>query len=210
MVYRIAMSSEGFLKLKAFYKQLLPSMTEESWSVCQSKLTSRQLKKGDFLLREGAACNQVSFINKGMVRMYYLAGGKEKVVCFFNENSYVSDYQSFLTRRPAHNYIQALEDTEVIETSYDNLQALYKTMPEANTIGRLIAEQMFIMINESHDIEKRESLEKRYTRLINEQPWLLQKVPQYMIASLLNITPEALSRVKARMNKTRKIAEVVY
>ena len=127
-----------------------------------------------------------------------------------NEGMYVSEYASFLTRTPSFQYIQALEDTELVETNYENLQKLYREIPEANIIGRLIAEQMFIRINEINIISTKETIEQRYRRLINEQPWLLQKVPQYMIASLLNVTPEALSRVKARMNKTQKAPVMVY
>ncbi len=204
------MNADKFSKLKAYYKELLPSMTEESWAICQNLLNIRTFKKGEFLLKEGGICNHVSFINSGLIRYYYIAEGREKTLCFMNEGMYVSEYASFLTRTPSFQYIQALEDTELVETNYENLQKLYREIPEANIIGRLIAEQMFIRINEINIISTKETIEQRYRRLINEQPWLLQKVPQYMIASLLNVTPEALSRVKARMNKTQKAPVMVY
>ncbi len=201
---------EKFNKLKSFYLQLFPGMTEEGWQKCASLLSFRKLKKRDYYLKEGEVCNTVSFINKGLVRMFYEIEGKEKIMCFIGEHAYVSEYQSFLTRKPSMIYIQALEDLELIDTTYHNLQYLYSTMPEANLIGRLIAEQLYISMNESSLIERKESIEQRYLRLIEEQPMLLQKVPQYMIASFLGITPEALSRVKARMVKDRKPMALVY
>ena len=193
--------NEKFSQLKALYYQLVPDLSEESWLKCENALTVRTLNKGAIIMKEGQTCNHVSFINFGLVRMYHLTDGKEKTVCFTNENTYLSDYHSFLTRKPSNKYLQAIEPTELVEINYDNLQMLYREVPEANQIGRMICEQVFIAMNDDSESRKNIPIEKRYTQLIAEQPWLLQKVPQYMIASLLGITPEALSRVKARMNK---------
>ncbi len=205
------MGSDSFSQLKAYYRNLLPSLSDEGWSICEQVSEVKVYRKGDFLMRDGEVCDHVSFITKGLVRFYYIAEeGREKTICFMNDGMYVSDYTSFLTRQPSFQYIQALEDTEVVSTDYDSLQRLYREVPEANLIGRLIAEEMFIRINEINILTSKETIEQRYRRLIDEQPWLLQKVPQYMIASYLNVTPEALSRTKARMNKSKKVEEVVY
>jgi CRP-like cAMP-binding protein len=202
-------ANEIFAQLKAFYYFLVPQLPEESWDICESVLTVRRIKKGQLLLKEGQVCNYVSFINKGSIRVFYNVDGKEKVLCFFNENNYVSDYTSFLTRKPALLCIQALEDTELIETSYEGLQMLYSRVPEANLLGRIIAEQLFIRMSEISGLGRQDTIEERYAQLISEQPWLMQKVPQYMIASYLGITPEALSRAKSRRNKPLKKAKAV-
>ena len=198
--------NERFQQLKAFYQFLVPGLPEASWERCSRALKVRLVKKGDLLQKEGSVCNCVSFINYGLLRMFYMADGREKTVCFFNENNYVSDYPSFLTRKPATLNIQAMEDTELVETTYEQLQQLYIDVPEANLLGRMVAEQLFIRMEESNAKNVTGSIEARYKQLIDEQPWLAQKVPQYMIASMLGITPEALSRVKARMNKPRKVS----
>ena len=197
--------SEKLRQLKAYYQFLVPTLSETSWERCEKILQVRNFKKGDMIHREGSVCNYVYFINHGFVRIFYRAAdGREKTVCFFNENNYISDYVSFLTRKPANINIQALDDTELVETSYENLQQLYKDVPEANLLGRMIAEQLFIRMDEGNAANINVTIEQRYTNLLNEQPWLSQKAPQYMIASVLGITPEALSRVKARMNKPLK------
>jgi CRP-like cAMP-binding protein len=194
--------------LRNYYKQLLPTMTDESWNLCEQVVTIRTFKKGEMILREGMVCNTVSFINYGSVRMYYVVDGKEKIFSFCNELNYISDYRSFLTREPARAYLQALEATEVVDTSYEGLQMLYENVPEANKLGRLIAEGLFIEMSDGADTEKNETIDARYRKIVNEQPWLMQRVPQYMIASYLGITPEALSRVKARMSRPKK-AEII-
>lgn len=193
-----------FAKLKAFYTSLFP-LTEESWQITQKVLTVRSFRKGDYIGREGEVCNHVSFVNHGLVRVYYLANGKEKIAKFSCEGEYVCDYESFLTRKPALSFVQALEDTEVVDTTYPDLQMLYQRVPEANILGRMIAEQLFIFTCNNNRSGSKDSILERYTDLIMEQPWLLQRVPQYMIASYLGITPEALSRVKSKIGKKRHV-----
>ena len=196
---------DKFEQLRNFYKQVFPGLTEQAWTHMSSLLSVRTIKKNDYVLREGTVCNHISFVNKGLIKMSYIVGDKEKVISFCNEGNYISDYQSFLTRKPSMIYLQALEPTELIETTYDGLQYLYEKSPEANLIGRLIAEQLFIVMSECDMEEKKLSIESRYLKLIREQPGLLQRVPQYMIASYLGITPEAFSRIKARLLR-QKIA----
>lgn len=194
-----------FEPLKAYFRQLLPSMSQAGWELTESVLTARRLKKGEFINREGMVCNHVSFINYGLARMYYLVDGREKIISFCNELNYICDYQSFLTRRPGCSFVQAMEDMELVEIAHHDLQMLYREIPEANIIGRKIAEQLFLEMCESNSIEAKESIMQRYTSLVERQPWLLQRAPQYMIASYLGITPEALSRIKSRAPK-RKVA----
>ena len=71
--------TDKFEKLQAFYKQLMPTITPESWLITQSYLNVRVIKKRNFLIREGTVCNHVSFINSGLLRMYYLKNDKEKI-----------------------------------------------------------------------------------------------------------------------------------
>lgn len=193
-----------FQQLRNFYRSLMPGLTDEGWAICESVLHIRQLKKGDILLRQGTICQNVSFLNRGLMRMYSSGdSGREHIIEFFREGEYTSDYRSFLLREPSLTSLQALEDTELIETSYDDLQMIYKRVPEANAIGRLVAEQMFIemCLRSSGQVK---TIDEQYKLLMEQQPWLLQRVPQYMIASYLGVTPEAFSRIKARTTKKSK------
>ena len=194
-----------FQPLKAYYKTIIPHLTEAEWDKIEQTLTVRNLKKREYLVKEGMVCNQVSFIIKGLVRMYFVVDGRECILGFCNENRYISDYQSFLTRKPAQVFLQVLEDTEVVETHFDALQEHYRTLPQANILGRLIAESLFLMVFDGELANAKDSIEARYNRIVEETPWLLQRVPQYMIASYLGITPEALSRIKARNRKVKSL-----
>ena len=201
---------DKFQQLRNFYLQLVPGMSAESWEIVARSLTIRTVKKRDFILREGAVCNHVSFINQGLVRMFYNTEERENTICFFKENEYVSDYPSFLTRRPAQTNIQALETTEIVETNYEALQLHYQQIPEANYLGRLLAEELFIIMNETRIEELKSTIEERYNRIIERDPWILQRIPQYMVASYLGITAEALSRVKNRISARSRVLARVY
>ncbi len=79
------------------------------------------------------------------------------------------------------------------------MQSLYKTYPVFETFGRKIAEMLFIMISDQTTSLLTLTPEERYQRILNEEPFVIQRVPQYMIASYIGITPEHLSRLRKKM-----------
>jgi CRP-like cAMP-binding protein len=189
-------------KIKAYYFKLLPQLTDTQWELCAASIIIRQYKKGELLLRPGQVCDRVSFINYGIGRFYYLVDGKEFIGAFFDEEcAYFSDYESFLTRQPSRRYIEALEDMEVADISYNMLQELYQKIPAADRLGRIVAEGLYIQLSKRNASLLIDSPEQRYQTLLAERPALIQRVPQYMIASYLGITPEALSRIRSRLSK---------
>jgi CRP-like cAMP-binding protein len=198
--------SPQFAKIQAYYLSFLPGLTGDAWELCTEHFTVRTLKKGEFLQKQGVVANHVSFLNYGLLRMYHLVDGREKISEFFKEGDYAADYRSFLMREPANTYVQALEDTEVVDLSFDDLQEIYKQIPEANYIGRLIAEELFKDMCRRTTTQVTVSIDDQYAAIVRDKPWLVQRVPQYMIASYLGVTPEALSRIKSRAGKrSRKI-----
>ncbi len=188
-----------FDQVKAYYTKLVPDLREEDWNVMQEKFTIQKLKRGELLIRNGEICRQVNFINKGLVRMFYMIDGREICTGFINENEYISQYDSFLTKQPSTGNIDALEDCELINLSYDDMQAIYKTNPVFERFGRKIAEMLFIMISFQATRLLTMTPEERYQSVIEYQPFVIQRVPQYMIASFIGITPEHLSRLRKKM-----------
>src|SRR6476620_2876008 len=93
--------------IKYYYRNLLPQMHDEDWSALQEKLTVQYLKKGELLTKSGDICRNVSFINKGLLRMFYLVDGKQICTGFAAENEYLAQYDSFLTRQPSFGNIDA-------------------------------------------------------------------------------------------------------
>jgi CRP-like cAMP-binding protein len=189
-----------FDQIHQYYKNLLPELTDEAWAYCTERFTVRSVKKGEFLLREGEICRYVSFINSGTLYGYRFEEGKETVVGIFLENSYVSEYASFLQRKPSTFSIVALEDAEIVDFSYDDIQNGYNQFKVMERFGRYIAEYLFMSFDERIYSLHSLSAEQRYQNLVNTNPTIFQRVPQYLIASYLGISPEALSRIRKRLS----------
>lgn len=188
-------------QIKIYYKNLLPSMQEEDWQALEKKLKVQYLKKGEYLTRQGDTCRHVSFVNRGLLRMYYLADGKEICTGFVKENEYFAQYDSFLTGQPCTGNIDTLEDSELINLSYADMQSLYRSNPIFEIFGRKMAEMLFIFVVSQNTRLLSMSPEERYQYIIDNENWIIQRVPQYMIASYIGITPEHLSRLRKKAVK---------
>lgn len=177
---------------------LFISLSQQEWDFLSQNLRVYQFKKGEKLQVAGTVCNEIAFCNKGVLRAYYLNGTKQVVEDFFTENTYVSDYNSFLSRQAGIWNIEALSDCELILLSYDGLQKCYEIFPSFQKYGRIMAEYLFVRFYLKSNSLLIESPQQRFMNLAKSRPDILQRVPQYMIASYLGITPEALSRIKSK------------
>lgn len=187
-----------FDRIRQYYERLMPGLSPGDWGALEQCLQLQQFRKGEFLIRNGEVSRTVSFINKGIVRLFYLSDGREICTGFVAENEYVSAYASFLTQTPSAENIEALEDTEVVQLSYTDMQRLYRSHPVYEKFGRKIAESLFIMVSMQTAGLLTLSPEERYRTITEQQPFIIQRVPQYMIASYIGITPEHLSRLRKK------------
>ena len=166
------------------------------------KLSSlKTYKKGEFLAREGKYCEHAFLIRSGIVRTYVLASdAEERTIKLAREKEFTSSGASFLRGMPSTEYLQALEDCKVIAINTQKLDALCK---ENIRILRLTHEGMKEAFTEAIDRVEFFTIltpEQRYTRLLDESPELLQRVPQKYLASYLGITTVSLSRIKSRVS----------
>ncbi|MBD3796980.1 MAG: Crp/Fnr family transcriptional regulator [Campylobacterales bacterium] len=174
------------------------------WKVLESKLSIKHLKKSETILHQGEICDQIYFINSGLVRAYVLdEDGKDFTWgVFFNDpnatvtNLFVVDYDSFLHQKPSSMHIEALEDTELVAVSYKDVQFLYSHSKKWERFGRLMTEAAYSYLHSQTIQRQIKSANARFALFMEETPFLLEKVPQYHIASFLGITPQHLSRLK--------------
>jgi len=191
-----------FDRLKNTLDRLLP-LSREEFVYFATLLTTRRLAKHEPLLRAGEVCTQIAFINQGCLRYYYLKDGSEFNGQFFFEGSWVGDYQSFLTGQPAVQYIDALEDTELLTMSRTDLLTLYTEQPRFERFGRLLAENVVIGSQRRTASLLFDTPEERYLKLIAERPKVVERIPLHHIASYLGIKPESLSRIRKRLADNR-------
>jgi CRP-like cAMP-binding protein len=179
--------------------------TDEEWSVFKGHLDFKSLKKKKLFAEPGIVCDYFGFITSGSVRYYNVKDGEEITGYFSFENEFVSSYKSYLTREPSQNYIQALEDTEFITISYDNMQQMLANPLLAykmERFGRLVAEYYLICYEDRMTSFITKSPEERYLNLLSTGREILQRMPQHYIAHFLGITPVSLSRIRRRILET--------
>ncbi|WP_194973491.1 Crp/Fnr family transcriptional regulator [Aquiflexum lacus] len=190
--------------------QSLHKFSDEELNMALGFFYQEKFKKGDFYLREGQFSNKISFIESGLFRLFYRVEGEEKIMLFFSENQFMTDYFGYLTQSPSIRPIQALEDSLVYSIERDKLNQLFEGSKAWEHVGRKLAESAYVTSVLRANRLLHDDYDTRLNTFIVESPTLIQRVPQYMIASYLNMTPETLSRVKKRLMKNKEVKNTIH
>lgn len=185
----------------AFIQGLLPEFKIDI-ALLETLLKSTKVRKGEFLFREGEICGFVAFTLKGCLRSFVLKNGKEYTLFFHTEHQTFGDYESFQKRKPACFSSQAIEDSEVLIFDH-RAMAFFEEAPGGQKLLRLVAEDLAFMLRDKLLSLAIDTPEERYLQLLENEPQLLQRIPQYYLASYLGIEPESLSRLKRRVYQQR-------
>ena len=175
---------------------------EVEWNLVYQHLDLKKLRKKGLFAEPGVVCSEIGFIVTGSVRYFNVKDGEEITGYFSFENELVSSYRSFLTRQPSLNYIQALEETQLVNISYKNMQEMLAHPMLAykmERFGRLAAEYYLICYEERMSSFITKTPEERYLDLLNTGREIIQRMPQHYIAHFLGITPVSLSRIRRRI-----------
>jgi CRP-like cAMP-binding protein len=192
-----------FEKYKTFFEKYV-SLNFAEWNLLKSRMRVIHYEKGDIILRFGSVCTQLLFINTGLARGYLIdEQGKDYTWgLFFNDinaqmhNAFVTDYDSFLHQKPSRIEIEALEECELLSIEHRDLQFLYDNLKKGERFGRVMAEEAYSYLHDSIIDRQTKSASQRFEEFVQMNPHLLDKVPQYHIATFLGITPQHLSRLK--------------
>lgn len=165
-----------------------------------SLLELKQIRKKDFLLQPGEICKTENFIVKGCLRTYSVdQDGVEHIVMFGIEDWWVGDLYSFLTATPAQYYIDALEDTHVLQINKQNLDLLYERVPKFERFFRLIIQNAFIAQQNRINQNLSFTAEQRYLEFVKKYPHFEQRIPQKQVAAYLGMTPVFLSMLRRKL-----------
>ena len=180
--------------------QSLITLSPAERDTVTSLFKEKTYKKGDFFLAEGQICKQVGFVAKGLMRYYINHDGEEKTYGFSQENNYVCNYKSFLPQSPSSKIIQALEDSDVLVISHNDLQIFYSSVHEGERFGRIAIEAVFIQMLQDITSFYTETPKLRYERFLKNHADLQQRISQYHIASYVGVKPQSLSRIRKRIS----------
>jgi CRP/FNR family transcriptional regulator, anaerobic regulatory protein len=183
-----------------FIEEVIPEY-KARLELVRNYIATKNIPKNEVLFRAGNISKEMYFVRKGGCVMYTLEGGEEVVSQFFFEGELMCDHFSFLTFRPSNQFIRALEDSELESLSYDDIQYLYDRIPELERVGRILTERICVQLMINLMSYKNDSAEIRYRKLLIQRPALFQRVPQYLIASFLSLTPVGLSKIRKRLTR---------
>jgi CRP-like cAMP-binding protein len=163
----------------------------------------KQIQKGEILQRAGDSVARTFYVKKGLLRSYIIdRKGKEHIFMFAPEGWIIADVEALEFNEPVQLFIDCLEDSEVVifnkdflfkadfpnEKMIENAQLLYRRL------GKLQRRVLMLMGSPAID---------RYTYFLNTYPELPNRVPQRMIASYLGITPQALSKIRGQITRSK-------
>lgn len=156
-------------------------------------------QKGTFLLREGQVVTTCYSIIRGCVREYFLMDGEERTTEFYTEGDSLSAAPSRIQGTPARQYWECLETTTLTVLTHEKEKDFYRRFPRLESLCRIEMEQKFAAYQAAMALYINSTPEERYLNLLKTRPDLLDRVPQYQLASYIGVKPESLSRIRGRI-----------
>ena len=190
-------------KLKKSFEETLP-FSQKELALIDVYFELKTLKKKEFLLKDTDICKFIGFVETGSIRHFHVKNGIEKTCDISFENTWVTDFQSFTDETVSRMNLQAMQDTRVFIISKSNLHKIYHECHKYETFGRLMAEKVALRATNIAMSLSANTPEERFKDLIKSQPDFFMRVPQKYIANFLGISPESLSRIRARIYRRQK------
>lgn len=169
-------------------------------SLIKEIFSCESVAKNRFYVRAGDSVESIGFINSGLFRYFYIDfEGNEKTKYFASDGDFVFSLSSFIEKKPSFYFIEALEDSEIVQVRADMLYELIGKIPYWQHVYMKIVEQLYVIK------EKREAefllydAKERYQKFVAEYPYIADSVKMHCIASYLGIAPESLSRIRSKI-----------
>jgi CRP-like cAMP-binding protein len=160
---------------------------------------THKLAKKQFILQEGKVCKHLYFVEKGCLRMYFVnKKAVEQIAQFALDGWWISDYQSFINHTPSEYYIQTIEESIIVSIDNQKFNELLNELPKLERYFRKIMQKSIAEAQLRSKLLYEMSKEEFYVHFSTSFPEFMQRVPQYMIASYLGLTPEYLSELRKK------------
>nr|WP_315251285.1 Crp/Fnr family transcriptional regulator [uncultured Flavobacterium sp.] len=186
-----------------YFQKLIPLNNIEK-ELVSSLFKPRLYRKRQYVLQEGDICNYFNFVVRGCLRLYKVDDkGNTHIIQFAAENWWMSEIGSFHSRKPSEMSIDALEDTIVLQISYEDLITIYKQAFKFDKIFRVLIENSYVSLQKRLLQNISSTAEDRYLSFIQNHSHLTNRLPQTQIAAFLGITPEFLSRLRNKQVNTK-------
>ena len=178
------------------------TLSPEEEHLFLSNTEIQQYKAKTIVLNAGEVCKHSYFVNSGLLRSFTINDNiVEHILSFACEGWWIGDMYSLISQKPGNLFIEVLEDAEVVLLSKENQEQLYHEIPKLERFFRILTENSLVANQERLMDNLSLSAEERFDKFCKKYPTLIQKVSQKQIAAYIGVTPEFLSKMKARMLK---------
>lgn len=169
--------------------------------IIAEKFQQLELKKGDFLLKNGEQVANQYYVENGCLRTFYVDdSGKEHTLQFAIHDWWISDYTAFFSEEKAILSIEVLQDSVLYQISKKDMDSLFEQVESLNSFFRKKMERAFASFQKRILANLSQSATERYLDFVANYPNIEQQVKNYHIASYLGITTETLSRIRKELS----------
>ncbi|MFH7015740.1 Crp/Fnr family transcriptional regulator [Flavobacterium sp. FlaQc-47] len=177
----------------------LAKVNKKDMDRIMSCINTYKVKRNTIILSQGEICSHYYFLEKGCMRTYYVTKeGLEKTRLISFDNTPVTALTSFITQKPSLEYIDALEDSELLSISQTDFFMLLDEIPSWALFYRKNLELAFAFQNSRIEDLVTLSAKERYEKLLKEQPHYIRRLSNRVVATYLGISQETLSRLKSK------------
>jgi CRP-like cAMP-binding protein len=185
------------------YLEARASFADEEFEYIRTMFEPAALRAGAFLQRAGSVATHAAFVARGCLRTYTIdAKGKEHIVQFAPETWWVADNISLSTGTPSNYFVDALEDSDLLLIGPHAHEAIVERSPGYAAAFRKELQKHAASKDERIVGAMSASAQDRYLQFLKTYPSLAMRVPQWMLASYLGVTPETVSRIRSKLAKT--------
>jgi CRP-like cAMP-binding protein len=191
--------------LSTLHKYLIDKiiLSEEEMLMIDSVVIIKKLRKKQFLIQEGEIWKYNAFVSSGLIKTFSVdKEGKEHILNFSPENHWFGDRESLTNGTPSRFNIDAIEDSEVILIKKEDFEMLCSKIPALNNLVNSLLQKSFLVSQNRIHTSISLSAEEKYQNFLDTYSFLVNRIPQHMIAAYLGITPETITR--ARRNNHKK------
>lgn len=181
-----------------YFSRFATLSPDEKTAILDSMVT-KKFTKGQLIVKEGQYNKDSFFVLEGAVRQFKMVNGEEITTHFYQKGQWMISLTSFAINATAEGSLECIEDVSIVVGNEQKGQALFKQFPRFETISRAVMETVFLEQQQWMSSYLTETPEMRYLKLMETQPDIFQKLPQYHIATYIGVKPESLSRIRKRV-----------
>ncbi|MFY0255231.1 Crp/Fnr family transcriptional regulator [Chitinophaga sp. 30R24] len=178
-------------------RKRMPLLTVAEAEMMFASFREKRVKKRQLIVQPGFVARSRHLVVKGAFRAYVVdEKGEDRTIQLAIDDWWITDYNSYVFQAPATMFVVALEDSIILELGYEEEQSLKNSSRLVETFFRIKAERWAAFLQRRIIAGLTQSAEERYLDFLEKYPLLVQRMPQYVLASYLGMTTEFLSKIR--------------